>query len=143
MMFKFSAHGTKQVQTSNLFWGDLFWDIAPDSSAYFKHHEKLKNVKFEGTSNVVSILVAILIKKTLKFNHLNFYALSKSLKNTMHLLKIRKILIYEKEKYFFFVSTLFCISKSKDRNNSGYVYKAATTKTVWIRLHRLENKKGW
>ena len=45
-----------EVETCDLFWGNLFLDNAPTSSAKFKHHKYLENVNFEWTSNVVSIL---------------------------------------------------------------------------------------
>ena len=47
---------TKQVEKSNPFWSNLFWDTAPTSSAKFKHHNFSENVNFEGTNSVVSIL---------------------------------------------------------------------------------------
>ena len=57
MMFDFPAHnGKKQVENCDLFWGKLFWDNAPTSSAKFKHNKYSENVNFEVTGNVVSIL---------------------------------------------------------------------------------------
>ena len=56
MMFEFPAYGTKQVEKSDLFWGDVFWDSTPNRSTKFKHHEYLENVNFEETNNAVSIL---------------------------------------------------------------------------------------
>ena len=56
MIFEFPAYGTKQVEKSNIFWGNLFWDTARNRSAKFKHHKKSENFKFEETNNTVLVL---------------------------------------------------------------------------------------
>ena len=56
MMFEFPTYKIKQFEKSDLFWGNLFWDTAPNGRAKFKHCKESENVKFEETSNAVSIL---------------------------------------------------------------------------------------